>query len=151
VWGLAGLLFALATALGFAAESPWVGGVCVSAIGLLMGAWPAARASSERVFLPFSVAGMILLGAAGWLAYQAPASAIPQVHMAVAGLLAALWFGASVFFRLCAVALSEDEHPDLAIYAPQGYPGCFSALCMLLALWQLGVLAQAWLAGYLSP
>jgi hypothetical protein len=48
----------------------------------------------------------------------------------------------SVFFRLCAVALSEDEHPDLAIYTPQGYPGCLSALCMLVALWQAGVLAQ---------
>jgi len=142
VWGLAGLLLILAIALGYVTESTAVGSVCAGAVCCLVGAWPAARARSERIFLPVSVAGLVLLGVAGWLAGQATASGFQYVHLAVPGLLAALCFGASVFFRLCAVALAEDEHPDLAIYAPQGYPGCLSALCMLAALWQLGALAE---------
>lgn len=142
MWGLAGLLLALAVALGFATESAPVGGVCAGAVCCLTGAWSAARMRSERVFLPVSVAGLVLLGVGGYLAQQAPGTGPEYARLAVPGLLAALWFGAGLYFRLCAVALSEDERPDLAIYAPQGSPGFLSALCMLAALWQLGVLAQ---------
>lgn len=147
MWSLAGLMLAMAVALGYAAESASVGGVCAGAVCCLIGAWPAARMRSERVFLPVSVAGLVLLGVAGWLAQQAPPPGPDLARLGVPGLLAALWFGAGVFFRLCAVALSEDEHPGLAIYAPQGSPGCLSALCMLAALWHLGILAQLLFAG----
>jgi len=142
MWSLAAVLMLLAIGLGAAAESTWVGGLAMGVVGCLVIAWIGAQARRERAFLPAALVGLILLGAASWLAHQAPASGVPYAPLAVPGLLAAFWFGGSVFCRLCAVALSEDEHPDLAIYAPEGYPGCLSALCILVALWQLGVLAQ---------